>query len=206
MKNNLFLVVVLFSIGVSAQNIAKINSDLKLSDSLTYETEVRVYQSDGITNYSSLFRMFKDKSGKWTGEFYEHYAKIEGQTDLRIEKQILKPENELELVFQNFIRSHILDLPSLSEVKWKLVTRGNVEKVKIQSRGKMTEKYELLNKQVAILDGEKFKVQAKSLNKTNEFVFFNPDSYLEHYPDVDELIYMAEILNIVRSEFGVWEK
>lgn len=206
MKNIQILIIFLFSIGVSAQNITEINSDLKLSDSLNYGTEVRIYQGGGITNYSSLFRMFKNKSEKWTAEFYEHYAKVDGIAELRTEKRIMKSENDMEFVFQNLIRSHILDLPSLSEIQWKLVTRGNVEKVKKKYRGKEIKEYELTNKQVAILDGEGFKVQIKVWNKTNEFEFSNPDGYLSHYPEIDELIYMCEILNTIRNEFGIWKK
>ena len=206
MKNIQILIIFLFSIGVTAQNITEINSDLKLSDSLNYGTEIRIYQGGGITNYSSLFRMFKDKSEKWTAEFYEHYAKVDGIAELRTEKQILKSENDMEFVFQNLIRSHILDLPSLNKIQWKLVTRGNVEKVKKKYRGKEIEEYELTNKQVAILDGEGFKVQIKGWNKTNEFEFSNPDGYLSHYPEIDELIYMCEILNTIRTEFGIWKK
>lgn len=206
MKNIQILTIFLFSIGISAQNITEINSDLKLSDSLTYETEVRIYQGGGITNYSSLFRMFKDKSDKWTAEFYEHYAKVDGKAELRTEKQTLKSENDMEYVFQNFIRSHILDLPNLSEIRWKLVTRGKVEKVKKIHRGNEIEEYELMNKQVAILDGEGFKIQVRGWNKTNEFEFSNPDGYLSHYPEIDELIYMCEILNTIRTEFGIWKK
>lgn len=206
MKNIQILIIFLFSIGVSAQNITEINSDLKLSDSLTYEAEVRIYQGGGITNYSSLFRMFKDKSEKWTAEFYEHYAKVNGQAELRTEKRTLKSENDMKFVFQNFIRSHILDLPSLSEIQWKLVTRGNVEKVKKIHRGKEIEEYELMNKQIAILDGEGFKVQVKGWNRTNEFEFSNPDGNLKHYPEIDELNYMYEILDLIRTEFHIWKK
>ena len=83
MKNIQIIIVFLFSIGVLAQNISEINSDLKLSDSLNYETEVRIYKDVGITNYTSVFRMFKDESEKWTAEFYEHYAKVDEQTKLR---------------------------------------------------------------------------------------------------------------------------
>lgn len=206
MKNIQILIIFLFSIVVSAQNITEINSDLKLSDSLTYQTEVRIYQGGGITNYSSLFRMFKDKSEKWTAEFYEHYAKVDGQAELRTEKKTLKSENDMEFVFQNFIRSHILDLPNLSEISWKLVTRGKVEKIKNIHRGKEIEEYELMNTQVAILDGEGFKIQVRGWNKTNEFEFSNPDAYLNHYPEIDELIYVCEILNTIRTEFGIWKK
>ncbi|WP_124980472.1 hypothetical protein [Nonlabens xiamenensis] len=206
MKNIQLLIIFLFSIGVSAQNITEINSDLKLTDSLTYETEVRIYQGGGITNYSSLFRMFKDKSEKWTAEFYEHYAKVDGQAELRTEKRTLKSDNDMEFVFQNFIRSHILGLPSLSEIQWKLVTRGNVEKVKRVIRGKEIEEYELMNKKIAILDGEGFKVKIKRWNRTNEFEYSNPDGYLTHYPEIDELNYMCEILDLIRTEFHIWKK
>ena len=206
MRNIQILIIFLFSIAISAQNISGINSDLKLSDSLTYEKEVRIYQGGGITNYTSLFRMFKGKSEKWTAEFYEHYAKVNGQTELRTEKQTLKSENDMEFVFQNFVGSHILDLPSLSEIQWKLVTRGNVEKVKKQHRGKMIEEYELMSKQIAILDGEGFKIQVKGWKKTNDFEFSNPDGYLKHYPEIDELIYMCEILDLIRNEFHIWKK
>ena len=206
MKNIQILIIFLFSIEISAQNITEINSDLKLSDSLTYDTEVRIYQGGGITNYSSLFRMFKDKSEKWRAEFYEYYGKVNGQTELRTQKKIPKSENDMEFVFQNFVRSHIFDLPSLSEIQWKLVTRGNVEKVKKMHRGKEIEEYDFTNKKVAIIDGEGFEVQAKGWNKKNKFEFSNPDGYLKHYPEIDELIYMCEILNIIRTEFGIWKK
>ena len=206
MRNIQILMIFLFSIGVSAQNTTEINSDLKLSDSLTYEIEVRIYQGGGITNYSSLFRMFKNNMDKWTTEFYEHYAKVNGQVELRIKKRTLKSENDMEFVFQNFVRSHILDLPSLSEIQWKLMTRGNVEKVKKQYRGKEIEEYELANNKIAILDGEGYKIQVKGWNRSNEFEFSNPDGYLKHYPEIDELIYMREILNTIRTEFGIWKK
>ncbi len=200
------LILFLFSIGISAQNITEINSDIKLSNSLTYQTEVRIYQCTGITNYSSLFRMYKDKSGEWVVEFYKHYAKIGGQTELRTEMQTLKSENDMEFVFQNLIRSYIFDLPSLQDIRWKFGSRGNVKKVERIRRGKKTEKYEFLNRQIGILDGEGFTIQVKGWNKTNEFEYSNPDGYLKHYPEIDELIYMCEILDTIRNEFGIWEK
>jgi hypothetical protein len=206
MKNIQILIILLFSIEVSAQNITEINSDLRLNDTLTYETEVRIYQGGGISNYSSLLRMFKDKSEKWTAEFYEHFAKVDGVTELRTEKRNLKSENDVEFIFLNLVRSHIFDLPSLNEIKWKLVTRSNVEKVKNKYRDKEIEEYELTNKKIAVLDGEVFKVQVKSRSKTNEFEYYNPEEYLKHYTEIDELNYIVEILNLIRSEFGVMKK
>lgn len=205
MRNIQILLIFLFFIGVSAQNLTEINVDIKLSDSLTYKNEIRIYQSEGMTNYSSLFRMFKGKSDKWTAEFYEHYAKVNGITELRTEKQILESENDMEYVFQNLIRSHILDLPSWSEIEWKLTTRGNVEKQERIHRGKNIEEYDFINETILFTDGEGFKVQAKGFNRYNEIEYSNPDSYLKHYPDIDELIYMNEILNLLRTEFHIWK-
>ena len=206
MKNIIFFLIPLLSLNLYSQNLSEINSDLNLPDSLTNETEIRIYQGGGITNYSSLFRMFMDKYDKWTAEFYEHYAKVDGQAKLRTEKKTLKSKSDLEFVFQNFVRSHILDLPDESEINWKLVTRGNIEKIERNFRGKKIEEYELLNKKIAILDGEGFKIQVKGWDTNNEFEYSNPDGYLKHYPEIDELIYMCEILNIIRKEFGIWKK
>ena len=97
-------------------------------------------------------------------------------------------------------------MPSLREIKWKLVIRGNVEKVKRKYGGKEIEEYELINRQIAILDGEGFKVQVKGWDRTNAFEFSNPDEYLKHYPEIDELIYMCEILSLIRTEFDIWKK
>ncbi|MFI0431221.1 hypothetical protein [Mariniflexile sp. HMF6888] len=149
--------------------------------------------------------MFKDKSEKWKAEFYEYYAKV-GLTELRTEKRILKSENEMEFVFQNFIRSHIIYLPSLSKIKWKLVGRGNVEKVKRVIRGKEVEEYLLMNTRIESLDGEVYKVQFRTSDKRNEFEYSNPEEYLKYYPEIDELIYMCEIIDLIRNEFHIWKK
>ena len=114
--------------------------------------------------------------------------------------------SDLEFIFQSLLRSHILDLPNLREVEWKLSTRGNVEKVKSTYRGKKTEEYEFLNKQVSILDGKGFEVQVKAFGNNNQFMYSNPDAYLKYYPEVDELIYMVEILDIIRGEFNLWSR
>jgi hypothetical protein len=138
-------------------------------------------------------------------EFYEHYVKVEGITELKIEKQILKSKNDMQFVLLNLIRSNILNLPSLEEIRWKLVKRGNVELKKTNIRGKIIEEYDLLNNEIWKMDGKGFKIQVNCWNKKNEFEFSNPDSYLKEFPEVDELIFMSEILNIIRHEFGIWK-
>ena len=206
MRNIQILIIFLFSIGISAQNITEINSDLKLSDSLTYETEVRIYQGGGITNYSSLFRMFKNKSEKWTTEFYEHYAKVDGQAKLRIEKQVLTAKNNMDSIYRSLVRSYILELPNQSEIKWKMIRRGTIEKIERFRKAEKRITYELFNRSIHFTDGEVFKIQATDWNAKNEFEYSNPDKYLNYYPDIDELNYMCEILNTIRNEFGIWNK
>lgn len=179
---------------------------MKLSDSLTYESEVRIYRGIGELDEPSLFRMFKDKSGKWTAEFYEPYTQVVGQDGLQIEKRILESDKDMEFIFQNFIRSHILDLPNMRDIWWKLVTRGNVEKVEKPYDGEMAEEYTFRKQVLLVFDGEGFKVQVNGLDRTNEFEYSNPDAYLKVHPEIDELNYMCEILDLIRAEFNVWKE
>ena len=206
MKNISVLILFLFSIGASAQKISKVNSDSNLSDSLTYDTEVRIYRGVGELNQTSLFRMFKDTSGKWTAEFYASHTKVSGQFNVRVEKSTIQSENDMEFIFQNFLRSHIMDLPSMDEIWWKLVTRGIVEKVEKPTLGYKIGDYALRNSILLVSDGEGYSVQVKNRGKVNEFGYSNPESYLKKYPEIDELIYMCEILDLIKSEFHIWKE
>lgn len=206
MKNISVLILFLFSIGASAQRVSKENSDSNLSDSLTYDTEVRIYQGVGELNQTSLFRMFKDTSGKWTAEFYASHTKVSGQFNVRVETQTLQSKNDMEFIFQNFLRSHIMDLPSMDEIWWKLVTRGIVEKVEKPTVGYKIGDYALINSILLVSDGEGYSVQVKNRGKVNEFGYSNPESYLKKYPEIDELIYMCEILDLIKSEFNIWKE
>ena len=205
MKKIIFSVFITFYIGVWAQKTNLINADLAIPDTLTYNVEIRIYQSFGITNYSSLFRMYLTNENIWEAEFYEHFAKVDGMADLKIERQTLTSKNDMEYVFQNFLRSYVMELPSLEEIRWKLGTREPVKKVTENFRGKMKETYEFWKKEIFVLDGESYKVQAKFGDEKHSFTYANPDSYLTDCPEIDELIYMVEILDIIRSEFGIWE-
>ncbi|MDO6814056.1 hypothetical protein [Tenacibaculum soleae] len=180
---------------------------MQLSDSLTYKTEIRIYQGGGITNYSSLLRMFKNKSNQWTTEFYEHYAKVNQGTELKIEKRILKPKNDTEFIYQNLVRSYILDLPSQEKIEWKLGVRNDIQKEEtILPNGKIIVEYHGTIGKKSILDGVSYKIKVRGFNSNNNFEYSSPESYLKHYPEVDELIYICEILTIVRNEFEIWKK
>lgn len=206
MKHQLALIVLLYSIGITAQNWSVINKDLKIADTLTYPTEIRIYQGGGITNYNSLFRMYEDRSGNWTAEFYEHWSRVEGVATLETKKAILTSKSEMEYVYFNLSRSYIFDLPSRNDIQWKLAQRGEIKKVERIKRGKIIKEYEMLSKHVMPLDGTVYSFQVKSPYKVNEFEFGNPEIYRELYPEIDEPKYVCELLEIIRNEFKIWTK
>lgn len=186
MKSALTLMLFLLFIGITAQNLSEVNKDLSLPDSLTYKNEIRIYQGGGKVNFVSLFRMFKDESGKWTAEFYENYNK----------KRTLKYKNDLEFIWKNILRTKIEFLPNMNDIFYKLSDRGKVELV--------GGKYEINQKLILICDGLGYKVQIKTDNKINTVNYSNPRAYFKHYQEVDELIYFNELLNLIKSEFELW--
>lgn len=99
-----------------------------------------------------------------------------------------------------------MDLPSMDEIWWKLVTRGIVEKVEKPTLGYKIGDYALRNSILLVSDGEGYTVQVKNRGKVNEFRYSNPESYLKKYPEIDELIYMCEILDLIKSEFHIWKE
>lgn len=205
MRNINILITFLFSIVISAQDTTEINSDLKLSDSLTNKTEIRIYQGGGISNYSSLFRMYQIKRNKWIVEFYEHFSKVNSRTELHIKKRELKSRSDMEFVYLNLIRSNILNLPNQQEIRWKLSGRDSIQKVKREFKGKDKEEYESFSKTTHIVDGIGYRIQVKDHDRKNDIYYSNPKSYLEEYPEVDELIFICEILDIIKNEFGIWK-
>jgi len=193
---------------METKNICRINKDLQLSDTLTHPIEVRIYENEEITNYSSLFRMCKTEKGQWKSEFFEHYDAIIGQTKLKTKRTKLSAKHGEKFVYANLLRSQILHLPDISTIHWKLKkrTRKTVELIvgKGKTKGEIT--YQNSTTSVAILDGVTYTVQLKSGGNTHAFSYDNPESYLKHFPNVDELIYMNEILETIKNEFNIWNK
>lgn len=185
--------------------IDNLNNDLNLSDTLL-SNEIRIYQDIGITNYSSAFRIYID-SIEWKVEFYERFANVNQEDSLRIEKTVLKSKNDIDYVFENLKRSYIHELPGIKDIKWKLKKRGNIVKVvDTNRRGEISKFYYLPIVKTTTVDCESFYFQAKTQNRVNAFYYHCPKSYLRKYPDIDELIYVNEILDIIQTEFNIWKE
>ena len=209
MRKILTSILILCFIGVNSQNWSGINADLGLSDTLNNPTEVRIYEGGGITNYTSLFRMYKNKSDNWTAEFYEHWSSVEGVMEMKTQKTLLASKNEMEYVYLNLFRSYIFDLPSRSEIDWKLSARGVIEKEEetYSSKDKKTRtRWDILTYKSTPIDGTSYFFKAKNQYKSNEFEFGNPFFYKDKYPEIDEPKYVCELIEIIRSEFKIWKK
>ncbi len=183
------------------QDISFTNQQLSLPDSLEHDEHIRIYQSYGITNYTSMFEMYNEK-GNWTATFYEYFA---GDNPQSIQTD-LKSKNDPDHVFQNFIRSYAMELPGMEAIRWKMNTRQPIRVVKDTFRGKPQMKYWSERRFSLFSDGNHYVLEIKYGDRINKINFGNPYDYKEIYSEVDELIYFCEILDIVKSEFGIWEE
>ena len=196
MKKLLIIVLIFSSSILIAQELTEINKNLELPDSLLNGNEIRIYKGFGIHNHTGIFRMYQHKSKKWKAEFYDHYASVPNTAELKIEQHKLKPKNKMELVWLNVLKTNIQDLPNMAVIEWKL---KNPEIVIDMGE-------EVLSWQkTSILDGNSYVVLVKNGNRFKKIAYSNPESYLKIYENVDELIYFNELLNLVKTEFGIWK-
>lgn len=55
-----------------------------------------------------------------------------------------------------------------------------------------------------VVDGTSYLVMIKDEDQTNSFRFGSPYSYHKKYPEVDELQYYTELIDLFKAEFGIW--
>jgi hypothetical protein len=178
------------------QKVAEMNKKFNISDSLQFRNEIRIYKSYSTTNGSELFRMFR-AGDKWQTEYYKYYAATSPGTSSRYEKIDLVYPDSLNISWLYFLDTNVEYLPGMDKIKYKL--KGKMEYELYEG------KYEARYKRIAVLDGTSYKVFVRNDNKQNQIEFDNPDSYLEHYPDVDEINAYASLLAIVKNKFGIWK-
>lgn len=106
----------------------------------------------------------------------------------------LTSKNELDLVWLNFIQTKIQFLPDLNEVSYKL---------KSYRIDKVNGKHEIYTLGVSSIDPYQFTAYFKNGNIINKFGFGSYTSYLNMFPNVDELNSYAEIINLIKKEFDI---
>lgn len=192
------LIFSFFSIIIYSQ-INDFNKILKIENLALNKNEIRIYKKYSTSTGLEMFRLYEENE-KWKIDFYETIAsKKSDQINIRIRKNKLNSFKNPELIWLEILNTDILYLPNWDEFKYKL-------------RDKEI-KYEIIDGEIIssvsnsmILDGISYSVQIKSGNKENEINYFNPESYLRKYPNVDELISFNELLLLISKEFKIFHK
>ena len=190
-----------FFLPASSQDFSLINEQLSLSDSLKHREHIRIYKSHGGSDKTTVFEMFNNQNS-WVTFFYEYDPNDES----RSKKTILNTKNHPDYIFQNFLRSYALEIPNQEKIEWKMKIRNDIVFVPLTYEGTIPEKYWDNKTSKRLYGQDSYTLQVNYLEKSNQASYYDPYRRNEWYPDVDELIYFCEILDIVKSEFGIWEE
>ncbi len=188
----MFLITNLFS-----QSIKEINKNINIPDSLTYKNEIRIYKKISISNGTDIFRMYKDEKNKWNVKLYSYVSFTESSYKPEFKIQDLKSSTDLKLIWLYFLGSHLEYLPSINQINYKLQGEPSYTIEDGQ--------YTVSHSMISINDGDEYVAFIRNGNIRNRIEFNNFESYLKEYPDVDELIFYAKIISLIKKEFNVWE-
>jgi hypothetical protein len=194
MKNHILTIILFLPFCIFSQNVSEINKFINISDSLQCEKEIRIYRSyyDSI---HEVFRFFENEKKEWNITLYKYEIDKKGKSN-NLQTIKLTSKNELDLVWLNFIQTKIQFLPDLNEVSYKL---------KSYRIDKVNGKHEIYTLGVSSLEPYQFTAYFKNGNIINKFSFGSYTSYLNMFPNVDELNSYAEIIDLIKKEFNIWK-
>lgn len=176
----------------NVDSLANISSELK-------ETEIRIYKGRGITNSGFVFRICKEDK-IWQAELIQWFLPKEISRDefewIKPKITILKSEKSLNELFLNLRALNIEFLPKEDYFKYKKEKKEVVYDEDERS-------FLIQQKQIAFTDGTGYLVKYQSGIEHNEFSYNNPESYLEEYPEIDELKDFVSVLEYIRDEFNI---
>ncbi len=197
MKSRISIFLLFLCCTIQAQTVKEINKFIGLPDSL-HKTEIRIYKRYSTTNGTELFRLCETEEDGWYAEMYYFYNEIEGEVETHYEREELSNYDDFEFIWFNITNSRILNLPPWDEIKYKL--EGKVEILCEDGN------YNYLWHRLAFTDGVDYKVFVNSGKQSNYINYPNPESHLERFPEVDELISFNQVLETVRSGFYIWKE
>ncbi|SHF67952.1 hypothetical protein SAMN05444377_11583 [Flavobacterium fontis] len=170
------------------------NQIINIPDSLTYQKEIRVYKFAALTNYSELFRIYQKTDKSWNVEFFKCYSARNENEKSRFEKIQVTVKTDFDLLWLKMLNTNIENLADWDKIKYKLKKKGEITNV----RGE----YELHWQKVSVTDGQYYQVIVRNGDRLNKVSYSNPETYFEHYPEVDELNSFVELLNLLKEEFN----
>lgn len=194
MKRKLLYILCLFAYKITfSQNTNEINRSIKISDSLTFNKELRIYQSASITNHSSVFRIYQEKDKKWTIEYFKFYKSFDKNKNDRFEKFVLSSKTNLNIFWFKILDTDIVNLPQWDKISYKFKKRGKI----VYDNSE----YVLMQNRTQVLDGNSYIVSIKNFDSMNSVNYGNPESYFKLFPKVDELESFMKLLTLIRKEF-----
>lgn len=192
MKKIILIVFLLISIKNFGQNYS-MNKVAKIPDTITNFSEIRIYSIPALTNGWQIFRMYKtSEDANWKIEI------IKNISESRTQIEELNSQTNLDIVWLKILQTDILDLPDWESIQYKFKKDRSIE----LEDGKFIDNYAT----VGIMDGIGYKVMIKNNKEFNEINYSNPEGYLKHFENIDELISFKSLLDVVRNEFGIWTK
>lgn len=190
-----FLFVIINSFILNAQNLDKLTG---LSDNYL-KKEIRIYKDRGITNSGVVFRVYKN-SKQWNAETIQWFLPKEISSN---EFQIISPitknisaDKNIELIFMTLEALNIGQLPMEDAFEYKKEKKSIIWDEDEKGFVMQTSK-------ISILDGNSYSVIYKAGQYYNEFTYNNPESYLQKFPEIDELKSFQKILEYIREQFNL---
>lgn len=164
------------------------------------EREIRIYIGEGITNSGKVFRIYLNENKKWNAELIQWFLpKKVSEDEFELIPPVvtkLKSKIPLENVFLNLEALNIGYLPKEEFFQYKKSKKKVVFEEDVND-------YVLMSTEMGVLDGNDFSVKYRSNKKENEFHYFNPKSYLNKYPGIDEYESFMKIIEYVENNFNI---
>ena len=197
MKFKILLFILFSSFNLLAQNISDFDKTLKIDLLKIHENEIRIYKKYATSTGLEMFRLYNVKDDYWKAELYQTKAgTIDNVIKIRVVKEKLNSLSNLELIWFKILDTDVLYLPDFDRIGYKL---------KSKSSNYTIEDGNIVNttKETSILDGVSYYILINNKDNKNDIHYFNPETYLELYPNVDELISLKTLLDLIRLEFDV---
>jgi len=180
------------------QQLLDYDKILKIENLKFNNNEIRVYKKYSTSTGLELFRLYQDENNHWRAEFYQTYSRgNQKEFKVNIRKSKLNSLKNLELLWIQILDTDVMYLPKMDKIQYKLNKKNKDYQV---------EDGEILSSasQTYMADGVDYYTLIRNKTFQNEFKYDNPESYLEKYPNVDELISFQELLNLIRNEFKIF--
>lgn len=196
--NNKILFQILFFLSISFLKGQDINKLANIPSKV--EREIRIYIGEGITNSGKVFRIYLNENKKWNAELIQWFLpKKVSEDEFELIPPVvtkLKSKIPLENVFLNLEALNIGYLPKEEFFQYKKSKKKVVFEEDVND-------YVLMSTEMGVLDGNDFSVKYRSNKKENEFHYFNPKSYLNKYPGIDEYESFMKIIEYVENNFNI---